>query len=251
MHVMVTVDLEETARDRRRILLLRQVDDVVVCGRGGRYRLRPRLLDGRHRRLRIRAQAAMNADLPSIDAAFAPGDAAITPGESAERRRDIGEAGIAWQQDADLDLAANSQRDDADALAARSGRAQRLPNVEGIARHQACHRDRRVFGKRGLAYEGAHEFAAAWLEQDLKLGGARDGGFCHGRYQRRFIVDRRVCLDRRAQLGKKVLRVMGSATPRAHSDWIEFRCALDTLFASKALIGRRRFGHTYHSATIW
>src|SRR5262245_63807047 len=213
MHVMVAVDLEETTRDSRRILLLRHVDDVVGWGRGGGYRLQPRLLDGRYGRLRTRAQAAMDADLPSIDAAFAPGDAAITPGESGERRRDIGEAGIAGQQDTDLDLAANSQRDDADALAARSGRAQRLPDVGGIARHQACYRGRCVFGKRGLAYEGAHEFAAAWLEQELKLGGAGDGGFCHGRYQRRFIVDRRVCLDRRAPLGRKVLRAMGSATP--------------------------------------
>jgi hypothetical protein len=89
----------------------------------------------------------MDADLPSVNAAFVPGDAAITPGESGERRRDIGEAGITGQQDADLDLAANSQRDDADVLAARSGRAQRLPDLGGVARDQACHRGRRAFGK--------------------------------------------------------------------------------------------------------
>src|SRR5262245_48341136 len=146
MHVMVTVDLEETTRDRRRILLLRQVDGVLACDRGDR-RSGYRLIDSRHGRLFTRAQAAMDVHLPTVDAVLAPGYAAITPGEAGERCRDIGETGIAVQQDADLDLAANGQRQDTDALAARSGCARRLPDLGGVVRDQACHRGRRAFGE--------------------------------------------------------------------------------------------------------
>ena len=81
--VVVAVDFEEAAGDRRRIGFLRQVDDIVARRRrhGGRgYRLlAPGLFGGgRGRRLGVSIQAAVDADLPSVDAVFMAGDAGIT-----------------------------------------------------------------------------------------------------------------------------------------------------------------------------
>jgi hypothetical protein len=173
----------------------------------------------------------MDVHLPSVDAVLVPGDAAITPCEAGEGCRDIGETGIAVQQDADLDLVANGQHHDADALAARSGCAERLPDLDGVARDQACHRGRRAFGKRSLAHESPHKLASPRLEHELKLGGPGDGGPCHGLHQCRFISDRRGLLDRSAQVGEKV---MGFAAFRAHLT---------------GLIGGRRCRHTRRNAT--
>jgi hypothetical protein len=182
--VVVAVDFEEAAGDRRRIGFLRQVDDIVARGRrhGGRgHRLLGRGLvgGGGGRRLGVCIQAAVDADLPSIDAVFMAGDAGITADAARKRCHHVGKSRITRQQDAGADLTARAQEFDAGAFAARVRCAQRLPCLHRVVRDQACHRRRHGFGERGLAHEGAHQLAVLGLKHEPKLGKPGDGGRWH------------------------------------------------------------------------
>jgi hypothetical protein len=169
--VVVAVDFEEAAGDRRRIGFLRQVDDVVTHSRrhGGRgHRLLGRVLFGcgRGRRLGVSVQAAVDADLPSVDAVFMAGDAGVTPDAAGERRHHVGKSRMTLQQDAGADVTARAQQLNAGAFAACVRCAQCLPCFHRVVRDQACHRRRYGFGERGLAHEGAHELAVFGLEHE-------------------------------------------------------------------------------------
>ena len=72
MDVVAAVHFEKTAGDRRRIALLRQIEEVIVRrrrrrSRGRRHRF---FAVGSSRKFGGRAQAAMDADLPAVDAVF-------------------------------------------------------------------------------------------------------------------------------------------------------------------------------------
>ena len=121
--------------------------------------------------------AAVQADFPSVDPVLMAGDAGIGPHAAGERRGDVGETGIAGQQDAGPDVPARAHQDHAGAFAAGAKVAQREPRLGGVFGEQACDGRRHVLGERGFADEGAHQFASRGLEQEQQLG--RVGERCH------------------------------------------------------------------------
>ena len=121
--------------------------------------------------------AAVQAHFPAIDPMFMARDAGIGPQASGQCRGDVGETGIAGQQDAGPDVPARAHQDHAGAFAAGAKVAQREPRLGGVFGQQACDCRRHVFGERGFANEGAHQFASRGLEQEQQLG--RVGERCH------------------------------------------------------------------------
>ena len=93
MNVIVSVDGEEAARDRRRVALPRGVDL-------NRFRRRRGFGDRRlyARRLARGLDAAMERDLPAVDAPLPVGHAGVRPQMRAQRRKDGGKSGMAVEQ---------------------------------------------------------------------------------------------------------------------------------------------------------
>ena len=131
MHVVMPVDFQEAASDPCRVVLLRQVDEIVarwgrVAGAAGGASTAD------WRRLGVSGQAAVKADLPSVDAMFVAGYTRVAPDAAGERRRDARKAGMTGQQDLRPDVAVRAQQ-------YRGGRARdRCPGHIARARPARC-----------------------------------------------------------------------------------------------------------------
>jgi hypothetical protein len=186
VHVVMAIDFEKAARNRRRIASLRQVDDVVrlarrECRRGYRY------FGIRQKgRLRPSGQALVNADLPSVDSVLMAGNAGDARHSTGERSNDLRKAGIAVQQDADCGLLMRAKDGDVGPFASTSMRAQRLPGMGSVVCDQARGRTGYAFRERCFADKRAHELTALRLEHDLQLGTMDNGRCFHGAGSREF-----------------------------------------------------------------
>ena len=227
VNVMMAVDLQEAAGDRRCIAFLDEVDNAALrrhrCrGSGGRRRL------GRRRRqLRISGHAAVEADLPSVDPMLAAGDAGVTPEAAGERGRNVGKLGMAAQPDPGRDVLVRAQQGDADAFAAGARCAERQPGLDGVVGDLARDGGGDILGERGFTHEGAHELAVRWFEHEFELGEPRSGMRIHDADRSDVVGGRRLAIVRRSP--KRSLSEFSASAGPTRTSALEMRCVEETL----------------------
>ena len=187
----MAIDCKEAAGDCRRIAFLRQVDETFsTCRRrGSRWRRR---LGRRRRQLGGPGEAAVKTDLPPVDSVLVARDARVTPDLPGERCHDVGEPGMAVQQDPGPHVLVRTRKRDTDAFAIRSRHTQRRPGLGGIVGNQVRNGYGHALGERCLAHKGADDLASRGLEHELQLATPRQGGRFHDAHRSDVVQDRRL-----------------------------------------------------------
>ena len=124
-------------------------------------------------------QTAVKADLPSVNPAFLVGDSRLEPDAAGERRHDVGESGMAVQQDLGPDFPRCARQHDAGTFAAGRGGTKCQPGLGGVVRNQTRNGCGHTISERSFADERANEFLSRRLEHELQFRKPRKKGHAH------------------------------------------------------------------------